>query len=105
MTTATTASSNGTNNGGSPVPALTVPAAPVAVPDPEVLAKPVRRRFTEEYKRRIVQEADACTEPGQVGALLRREGLYSSHLVKWRRLRATGKLQALAPPPPGPTPT
>ena len=56
-----------------------------APPDPQVVARPKRRRFTEDYKRRIVQEAAACTEPGQIGALLRREGLYSSHLVDWRR--------------------
>jgi transposase-like protein len=56
-------------------------------PDPEVREKPVRRRFSAEYKRRILDEADACTEPGQIGALLRREGLYSSHLVSWRRRR------------------
>ena len=58
--------------------------APTAA-DPEVLAKPLRRRFTEEYKRRILKEADGCKESGQVGALLRREGLYSSHLTDWRR--------------------
>ena len=49
-------------------------------PSPEVLEKPVRRRFTVEYKARILAEADACTEPGMLGELLRREGLYSSHL-------------------------
>jgi transposase-like protein len=57
------------------------------VPDPEVVARPKRRRFTAEYKLRIVKEADACKGPGEVGALLRREGLYSSHLVLWRRER------------------
>lgn len=56
-------------------------------PDPEVREKPVRRRFSAEYKRRILDEADACAESGQVGALLRREGLYSSHLFSWRRRR------------------
>ena len=62
------------------------PAAPKpAPPNPEVLARPNRRSFSAEYKRRIVQEAAACTQPGQIGALLRREGLYSSHLVDWRR--------------------
>src|SRR6185295_10951530 len=54
---------------------------------------------------RILHAADACTQPGQIGALLRREGLYSSHLVKWRRLRAAGQLQALMPQPRGPKPT
>lgn len=55
------------------------------MPDPEVSSKPERRRFTADYKRRIVREADACTLPGEVGALLRREGIYSSHLAEWRR--------------------
>ena len=50
----------------------------------EVVAKATRRRFTVEYKRKIVREADACKTPGAVGALLRREGLYSSHLTTWR---------------------
>lgn len=54
-------------------------------PEPEVLARPKRRRFSAEYKRRIVEEASRCTQSGQIGALLRREGLYSSHLVEWRR--------------------
>ena len=57
------------------------------VPDPEVVARPRRRQFTAEYKMRILREADACKEPGEIGALLRREGLYSSHLVQWRRQR------------------
>jgi transposase len=67
------------------------------VPNPEVVVKAQRRRFTAEYKRRILQEADACTQPGEIGALLRREGLYSSHLNTWRRQRARGELQGLAP--------
>jgi transposase-like protein len=62
-------------------------AGPETVPDPEVAARPKRRQFTIEYKLRILKEADACREPGEVGALLRREGLYSSHLVLWRRQR------------------
>jgi len=66
------------------------------VPDPEVPERPRRRRFTAEYKLAIVKEADAATEPGQVGALLRREGLYSSHLVDWRRQRDAGALDALS---------
>ena len=57
---------------------------------PEVNEKPVRRRFTAEYKARILEEADQCTEPGQLGELLRREGLYSSHLANWRRQREEG---------------
>ena len=56
-------------------------------PDPEVTDRPQRRRFTAEYKLRIVREADACKGDGDVGALLRREGLYSSHLSSWRRER------------------
>jgi transposase-like protein len=58
--------------------------------DSEVNEKPVRRRFTAEYKARILDEADRCTEPGQLGELLRREGLYSSHLTNWRRQRDEG---------------
>jgi transposase-like protein len=58
----------------------------------EVLEKPQRRRFSLEYKRRIVREADRCRKPGEVGALLRREGLYSSHLSSWRAARDRGEL-------------
>ncbi len=66
-------------------------------PDPEVAEKPQRRRFTAEYKVRILRDADACAEPGAIGALLRREGLYSSHLTAWRRQREQGALAGLAP--------
>ena len=59
----------------------------------EVLEKPQRRRFSVEYKRRIVREADRCQRPGEVGALLRREGLYSSHLSSWRAARDRGELE------------
>ena len=59
-------------------------------PDPEVVEKPKRRRFTADFKQRILDQADACKEPGEVGALLRREGLYSSHLAAWRRQRKDG---------------
>lgn len=62
----------------------------------EIPDKPTRRRFTVEYKRRIVEEADACCEPGQMGALLRREGLYSSHLSQWRRQRDKALLMGLS---------
>jgi transposase len=65
--------------------------------DVQVAAKPRRRTYTAEYKRRILKEADACTTPGAIGALLRREGLYSSHLVEWRRARGRGELAALTP--------
>jgi len=67
------------------------------IPDPAVLEKPVRRRFTAEYKLRILQEADRCTESGQLGALLRREGLYSSLLSTWRQQRDEGTLAGLTP--------
>ncbi len=66
-------------------------------PSSEVLEKPVRRRFTVEYKARILAEADTCTQPGLLGELLRREGLYSSHLATWRRQRDEGVLAGLAP--------
>ena len=59
-------------------------------PNPQVTPKAERRRFSAEYKLRILSEADACTEYGAIGALLRREGLYTSHLEKWRRQRARG---------------
>ncbi len=65
------------------------------VPDPEVMPKAKRRRFTAKYKLGIIAEADRCTESGQIGALLRREGLYSSHLSQWRQQRQKGALQAL----------
>lgn len=63
-----------------------------AAPDPEVPAKVTRRQFTAEYRRRILRDADACKKPGALGALLRREGLYSSHLANWRRQRDHGEL-------------
>ena len=71
-------------------------------PETEVVAKARRRRFTAEYKRRIVREADRCTTPGAIGALLRREGLYSSHLTSWRAARDRGELEGLAPKKRGP---
>ena len=64
-------------------------------PDPEVVAKPKRRQFTAEYRLRILEEADRCTQPGEVGRLLRREGLYSSHLTAWRKARRTGSLRVV----------
>ena len=73
-------------------------AMPASRPDPEVVAKAKRRTFTAEYKQRILQEAEsAAAAPGGVGALLRREGLYTSHLVYWRRERQAGVLEALKP--------
>jgi len=69
---------------------------PEAVPPPgsdtEVVPRARRRSFPADYKRRILQEADRCTQSGQIGALLRREGLYSSHLTTWRRQREQGEL-------------
>lgn len=86
-----------TSGVGTGVKAAVQPGMPVLViADPQVPEKAVRRRFTPEYKLRIIEEADACAEPGQVGALLRREGLYSSHLTAWRRQRREGALQGLA---------
>ena len=70
----------------------------------EVVAKATRRRFTVEYKRKIVREADGCKTLGAVGALLRREGLYSSHLTTWRAARDRGELAGAAPKKRGPTP-
>ncbi len=71
--------------------------AGLTVPNPEVVVKAQRRQFSAEYKRRILQEADTCTHRGEIGALLRREGLYSSHLNTWRRQRARGEQQGLTP--------
>ncbi len=82
-----------------------VPGPGGAVPQTEVLAKASRRHFTADYKRQILQQADACTESGQLGALLRREGLYSSHLTTWRRQRERGTLEALTSKKRGPKPT
>ncbi len=65
------------------------------VPDPEVSPSGRRRRFTAAYKLSILSEAEGCREPGEVGALLRREGLYSSHLSKWREQRRQGELAGL----------
>ena len=66
-------------------------SSPAGQPNPEVVAQSRRRTFNLDYRRRIVAEADGCHEAGQVGALLRREGLYSSHLTTWRRQRERGE--------------
>jgi transposase len=102
----------GTEGGRSPtgVPPTTTAAATLgafpkgpaagngqSIPDPAVAEKPVRRRFTAEYKLRILCEADRCAESGRLGALLRREGLYSSHLTTWRQHRDEGTLAGLTP--------
>jgi transposase len=83
--------------GGAPVAEAPRSTASVDPPDPEVRETPQRRRFSAAYKLRILQEADACSGTGDLGALLRREGLYSSNLTVWRRQRDEGSLQALAP--------
>ena len=72
--------------------------------DVEVLAKATRRRFSAEYKRKMLREAEACRQPGELGALLRREGLYSSNLTTWRAQRRTGELGGLTPKRRGPVP-
>jgi transposase-like protein len=82
--------SGGEPNGGANNLAADSPAS-----DPEVLARPQRRRFTPAYKARVVEEAQRCTESGELGALLRREGLYSSALTQWRRQYQSGALQGL----------
>lgn len=83
-------------SGGEPNGVANNPAAAAAPPpDPEVSAKPTRRQFTATYKVGIVEEAQRCSGPGDIGALLRREGLYSSALTQWRRQCRSGALQAL----------
>jgi len=74
-----------------------MPSLPLNPPDPEIPEKAVRRRFTAEYKLNILQQAEACRGEEGIGALLRREGLYSSHLTTWRRQREIGMLSALSP--------
>ena len=76
-----------------PQGAAVVPGAP----DPEVPEKALRRKFSAEYKLRILQLADSCSDPGSLGRLLRREGLYSSNLTTWRRQRELGMLRGLEP--------
>ena len=79
--------SEAARSGGSP----TIERAAVPVPpDPEVSARHMRRRFTTAYKLEILRRAEACTRPGALGALLRKEGLYSSHLTTWRQQRSAG---------------
>jgi transposase len=89
--------------GSSPAAATSRPRpvpAPVSA-DPEVVPKAERRKFTTGYKLGILEQAEACTVPSEVGALLRREGLYGSHLCKWRQLREQGQLHETAPKPRG----
>jgi transposase-like protein len=77
------------------------PALPVVltevIPEPEVMTKGKRRRFTAQHKLDILKQADACSKKGSLGSLLRREGLYSSHLTTWRHQMDRGKLAALTP--------
>ena len=79
---------------------VTVPAARSR--EVEVVAKATRRRFTVDYKVKVLKEADLCQKPGEVGALLRREGLYSSHLSVWRAARDRGEIAGLTPKKRGP---
>ena len=72
------------------------------LPEVEVTGKAERRRFSAEYKRKILKEADACNRPGELGSLLRREGLYSSNLTSWRAARDRGEITGLAPQKRGP---
>jgi transposase len=72
--------------------------APAGVPDPELVEQAKRRSFTAQYKAGILAEVDACTRPGEVGELLRREGLYTSHLTYWRKQRRDGALKELGQP-------
>ena len=73
-------------------------AAPAGVPDPELVEQAKRRTFTAKYKLEILAKADACTAPGEIGELLRREGLYTSHLTYWRKQRKDGALKELGRP-------
>lgn len=84
-------------SGGAGRSAATPGAGPPPVPDPEVPATATRRQFTAEYKRSILEQSDACRGDGAIGALLRREGLYSSLLSKWRQQRQRGEREGLTP--------
>ncbi len=83
---------------------MSAPERALHGPEIEVVAKATRRRFTVEYKRKILREADGCKTPGAVGALLRREGLYSSHLTTWRAARERGDLAGPIAKKRGPVP-
>jgi len=74
----------------------TMDVMPLSTSEVEVMAKPTRRRFTVGYKLRILRETDACSRPGEIGALLRHEGLYSSNLTAWRKQREKGELEGLS---------
>jgi transposase-like protein len=85
-------------NAAGAAPTVSRPPAP----DSEVIARPRRRSFTAEYKRSILDQAEAAQDSGAIGALLRREGLYSSHLTTWKRQRQKGEIDALTPKKRGP---
>jgi transposase len=87
---------------GSAVGDLTAGGREAPRPDPEVVARAKRRRYTAEYKQKVLTEADAARGSGEIGAVLRRHGLYSSHLTKWRKERKSGILEGLAPQKRGP---
>ena len=77
---------------------------PLSPSEVEVAPKPTRRRYTADYKHRILREADTCTRPGELGALLRREGLYSSNLTVWRKQRERREIEGLSQKKRGPLP-
>lgn len=81
-----------------------VPVSAEVSREVEVVAKATRRRFSAEYKLKILRDADACKKPGDIGALLRREGLYCSNVKTWRKQRRTGELVGLAQKKRGPAP-
>lgn len=87
----------GVTEGGRRASEVTPIGAGLNPPDPEVPEKKPRRKYTAAYKLRILKEAEACTEPGEIGALLRREGLYSSNLSAWRRQCEQGRFKGLSP--------
>ncbi len=82
----------------------TMDVMPLSTSEVEVMAKPTRRRYSAEYKVRILREAEACSRPGEIGALLRREGLYSSNLTAWRKQREKRELEGLSQKRRGPLP-
>ena len=83
------------NTNGTPSSSGEGKRSAAALPDPEVSAKATRRRFTAAYKLSIIEKADGCETPGEIGRLLRREGLYSSHLSGWRKAAREGSLREL----------
>jgi transposase-like protein len=82
----------------------TMDVMPLSTSEVEVMAKPTRRRYSAEYKLRMLREVEACSRPGEIGALLRREGLYSSNLTAWRKQREKGELEGLGQKRRGPLP-